>query len=62
MKQRMINTSMILFAVLALAVPATIWSVIIGWEWAAPLSVGVVVLVAVWAVLEVVGAAVNNKC
>ena len=60
MKQRMINTSMILFAVLAVAVPATIWALITGVEWAAPLAVGVVVLVAVWAVLEAVSAAVGK--
>ena len=60
MKQTLINTSMILFAVLAVAVPATIWSLIIGAEWAAPLAAGVVVLVAVWAVLEAVSAAVGK--
>ena len=60
MKQRMINITMILFAVLAVAVPATIWALIVGVEWAAPLTVGVVVLVAVWAVLEAVSAAVGK--
>ena len=60
MKQRMINITMILFAVLAVAVPMTIWALIMGAEWAAPLAVGVVVLVAVWAVLEAVSAAVGK--
>ena len=62
MKHTLINCSMILFAVLAVAVPTTIWALIVGAEWAAPLTVGVVVLVAVWAVLEAVSAAVDNKC